>query len=100
MITETNVMDDILEAKDTMKPKCTCFDYRALNKKQRNRNSAYASEDCGMVRQPHLDQISATNTRSDDLADIIPMQEHSKEHRRSRTKKKNPILGYVITARG
>jgi len=42
MTTETNVLDNILQAKDTMKPKGGGFDDRALNKKQRNRNSAYA----------------------------------------------------------
>jgi hypothetical protein len=34
MTTRTNVLDDILEAKDTVTPKDTSFDYKALNKKQ------------------------------------------------------------------
>jgi len=89
MTIESNVLDDMLEVKDTMKPKGTGLDYRAHNKKQRNINSAYPLQDCGMVRQPQLDQISTSNTRSNDLADIKPMLEHSREHRRSRTKKKS-----------
>jgi hypothetical protein len=42
MTTGTNVLDDILESKDIVKRKFTSFDYRALNKKQRSRSSAYA----------------------------------------------------------
>jgi uncharacterized coiled-coil protein SlyX len=89
MTTRTNVLDDILEAKDTVKPKDTSFDYKALNKKQRSRNSAYAPEDRGMVGQPQLDKKSAADAGSDDLTEIKPILEHPKENRRSRTKKKS-----------
>jgi len=49
MTTETNVLEDMLEVQNKEKSKGVGFDYKALNNKQHNKNSAYALEDCGMV---------------------------------------------------
>jgi len=51
MTTCTNVLEEILKGQRKENPKGTAFDYKTLNKKQRNKNSAYAPEDCGMVRK-------------------------------------------------
>jgi len=88
MTTGTNVLDDCLEVENIMKPKGTCFDYRALNRKQCSRNSAYTPEDCGLVRQPQPNHKSAADAGSDDLVKLKPMLKHSNEHRKSNTKKK------------
>jgi hypothetical protein len=49
MTTGTNVLQEILEVTNKEKPKSTGFNYKALNRKQRNRDSAYTLEDCGIV---------------------------------------------------
>jgi len=51
MTTGTNVLEEIIEVKNKEKSEGADFNYIALNKKQRNRNSAYALEDCGMVKK-------------------------------------------------
>jgi hypothetical protein len=88
MTTRTNVLEEILEVKNKEKSEGAGFDYKALNKKQRNRNSAYALEDCGMVRKQQCDQKFVVDAGTDDLTGSKPMLEHSKEHLISRTKKK------------
>jgi len=45
------MLEEILEAKNTEKSEGAGLNYKALNKKQRNKNSAYPLEDCGMVRK-------------------------------------------------
>jgi len=45
------VLEEILEVKNIKKFEGVGFNYKALNKKQCNRNSAYALKDCGMVRK-------------------------------------------------
>ena len=87
MTTWTNVLEEILEGKE--KPKSTGFDYNALNKKQQNRNFAYALEDCGMVRKHQYDQRSVVAAGTDDSTINNLMLEHSKEHQNFKIKKKH-----------
>jgi len=88
MTTGTNVLEEILEVKNIEKSEGVGFNYKALNKKQRNRYTAYALEDCGMVRKQQYDQKSVAVAETDDSTASKPMLEHSKEHLNSRTKKK------------
>jgi len=83
MTTGTTVLQEILEVKNTEKPEGADFNYKALNKKQHNINSAYALEDCGMVRKQQATAETNDSTRSKS------MLEHSKEHLSSRIKKKH-----------
>jgi hypothetical protein len=71
------VLEEILEVKNKEKSEAAGFDYKALNKKQRNINSAYGLEDCGMVRKQHYDQKSVAAVEIDELTGSKPMLEHS-----------------------
>lgn len=42
MTTGTSVLEEILEGQNKEKPKGTSFDYKSMNKKQRNRCTTYA----------------------------------------------------------
>jgi len=88
MTTGTNVLEEILEVKNKEKSEGAGFDYKALNKKQRNRNSAYSLKDCGMVRKQQYNEKFVAAAGSDHFTESRPMLEHSKEHLSSRTKKK------------
>jgi len=51
MTTWTNVLEEILEGQNKGKPKAIGFSYKALNKKQQNKNFAYALEEYGIVNK-------------------------------------------------
>ena len=55
MTTRTNVLEEMLEVHNKKKAKGVGFNYKSLNKKQCNINSAYALEDYGLVRKQHYD---------------------------------------------
>lgn len=88
MTTRTNVLEEILEVKNKEKPKSTDFNYKALNMKQRNRNSACALKDCGIVRKQQYDRKIVTDAGTVDLTESKQMLEHPKEHLGSKTNKK------------
>jgi len=88
MTTGTNVLDDIFEIKNKEEPKSGGFNYKALNRKQQNRNSAYALEDCRIVRKQQYDQQILVDAGTADLTKSKLMLEHSMEHLSFKTKKK------------
>ena len=88
MTTGTNVLEEMLEFEHIKKSESAGFNYKSRNKKQRNRNSAYALEDCGMVTKQQYDQKFVGVTGIDDSTRSKPMLENSKEHLHSRIKKK------------
>ena len=89
MTTRTNVLEEILEGKNKEKPKSIGFDYKVLNKKQRNKFCAYAPKDYGIVRKPQYDQKHVAAAGNVDLTVNNAMLEHSKELQSSKTKKKH-----------
>ena len=83
MTTSTNVLEEILEGQSKENPKVTAFDYKTLNKKQRNMSSAYAPKDCGIVRKQQL----GPDVTTDDSSTSKSMLQHSKEHQNSKNRK-------------
>jgi hypothetical protein len=79
-------VDDILKVKE--EPKSGGFSYKALNRKQRNRNSAFALEDYGIVRKQQYDQQIVADEETDDLTKSKTMLKHYEEHLSFKTKKK------------
>jgi len=74
----------MLEVQNKKKAKGVSFNYKALNKKQCNKNSSYALEDCGMVMKQQYDPKS----KADDPTRSKAMLEHPEELLSSNTKKK------------
>jgi len=89
MTTGTDVLEEILEGQNKGKPKGINFDYKPLNKKQRNINFAYALEDYGMVRKQKQVQdikfVAAAGT--DDPTMSKQILQHPEEHQSSKSKK-------------
>jgi len=73
MTTGANVLEEMLEVQNKEKAKGVGFNYKALNKKQRNKNSTYALEDYGMVRKQQYDQkfVADDSTRSKAMLEYL-----------------------------
>jgi len=90
MTSGTKVMDEILKEET----KIGGFSYKALNRKQRNRNSAYALEDCGLVRKQQYNQQIEAGEETDDSTKNKTMLKYSEEHLSFKTKKKSSLWVY------
>jgi len=89
MTTSTNVLEEILEGQNSGKPKGIGFNYKPLNKKQRNKNFAYALEDYGMVKKqkPVQDINFVDAIGTDDPTLSKKMLQHPEEHQSYKSKK-------------
>jgi len=98
MTTGTNVLDDIIEVKNKEEPKSGGFNYKALNIKQPNRNSAYAIEDCGIARKQQYDQQIVADGGTVDLTERKSIWNIQRNIRVSKSRR-NLVLGSVIIVR-
>ena len=88
MTTGTNVLEGILEGKNQGKPEAICFNYKVLNKKQRNKNSSYALEDFEIFSKQKIEKDTkfiATEGTGDHNARKQILQHHE-EHQSSKSK--------------